>query len=266
MRTHTADTALLPPAGTAGHRVVSRDEWIAERKTLLAREKELTRLRDKIARDRRALPWVRIDKDYVFDTPKGRRSLAELFEGRSQLLVQHFMLADDWEEGCPSCSFMADHTDGMTVHLANRDVTFVAVSRAPLAEIEPFRRRMGWQFSWVSSHGTDFNRDFGVTFTPEEVAKGSLIYNYGPWPLSFEEWPGISAFIKDDAGDVFHTYSTYGRGVEVMMGTYAMLDLTPKGRDENDGPYKMDWVRHHDRYEPAPAAKAESCPACEAHA
>jgi predicted dithiol-disulfide oxidoreductase (DUF899 family) len=256
MRTHMTGTTEICGAGTENHRVVSRDEWVAERKTLLAHEKELTRLRDQIAHERRALPWVCIDKNYVFDAPEGRRTLAELFEGRRQLLLQHFMFAPGWEQGCPSCSFMADHSDGMTMHLAHRDVTLVAVSRAPLADIERFRRRMGWQFKWVSSHGSDFNYDFGVSFTPEEMAKGELYYNYGTWPFAYEEWPGISVFYKDDAGDVFHTYSTYGRGVEVMMGTYSMLDLTPKGRDERDVEYKMDWVRHHDRYGPAPAAKA----------
>ena len=249
-------TTGISHVSTDNHRVVSRDEWVAERKTLLAREKELTRLRDQIAQERRALPWVRIDKSYVFDAPEGRRTLAELFEGRRQLLMQHFMFAPGWEQGCPSCSFMADHSDGMTVHLAHRDVTFVAVSRAPLAEIERFRRRMGWQFKWVSSHGSDFNYDFGVSFTPEEVAKGELHYNYGRLPFASEEMPGVSVFYKDDAGDVFHTYSTYGRGVEVMMGTYNMLDLTPKGRDERDVGHKMEWVRHHDRYEATPPAKA----------
>jgi predicted dithiol-disulfide oxidoreductase (DUF899 family) len=248
---------------TDNHRVVSRDEWIAERKTLLAHEKELTRLRDQIARERRALLWVRIEKDYVFDAPEGRRALGELFDGRRQLLVQHFMFAPGWEEGCPSCSFMADHSDGMAVHLAHRDVTLVAVSRAPLADIERFRQRMGWRFPWVSSQGSDFNYDFGVSFTPEEVAKGELTYNYGKWPFASEEWPGISVFYKGDAGDVFHTYSTYGRGVEVMMGAYNMLDLTPKGRDERDVPHKMEWVRHHDRYEsaasPQGAPAAGSC-------
>ncbi len=251
MKTHITGTTGISQVSTENHRVVSRDEWVAERKTLLAHEKELTRLRDQIARERRALPWVRIDKNYVFDAPEGRRTLAELFEGRRQLLVQHFMFAPGWEQGCPSCSFMADHSDGMNVHLAHRDVTLVAVSRAPLAEIERFRQRMGWQFKWVSSHGSDFNYDFGVSFTPEEVAKGKLYYNYGTWPFAYEEWPGISVFYKDDAGEVFHTYSTYGRGVEVMMGTYNMLDLTPKGRDERDVEHKMEWVRHHDRYEPA---------------
>jgi predicted dithiol-disulfide oxidoreductase (DUF899 family) len=240
---------------TENHRIVSRDEWIAERRALLAREKELTRLRDQIAHERRALPWVRIDKSYVFDAPEGRRTLADLFDGRRQLLVQHFMFAPGWEQGCPSCSFMADHSDGMNVHLAHRDVTLVAVSRAPLADIERFRRRMGWQFRWVSSHGNDFNYDFGVSFTPEEVAKGELNYNFGRWPFAYEEWPGVSVFFKDDANEVFRTYSTYGRGVEVMMGTYNMLDLTPKGRDERNVEYKMEWVRHHDRYEPAPVAE-----------
>jgi predicted dithiol-disulfide oxidoreductase (DUF899 family) len=251
---HTMNTAISE-ASAANRRVVSREQWIAERKALLAREKELTRLRDQIARERRALPWVRIEKNYVFETPEGQRTLADLFEGRRQLLVQHFMFGPGWEQGCPSCSFMADHTDGMNVHLAHRDVTLVAISRAPLADIERFRQRMGWEFKWVSSYGSDFNYDFGVSFTPEDIAKGEVDYNYGRWPFAYEELPGISVFYKDDAGNVFHTYSTYGRGVEVMMGAYNMLDLTPKGRDENDVPYKMEWVRHHDRYEPAPVAK-----------
>lgn len=185
------DTTGRSRESTENHRIVARDEWIAERKTLLAREKELTRLRDQIAGERRALPWVHIDKNYVFETPEGWRTLADLFDGRRQLLVQHFMLAPGWEQGCPSCSFMADHSDGMTVHLAHRDVTLVAVSRAPLSAIERFRRRMGWQFTWVSSHGSDFNYDFGVSFTPEEVAKGELHYNFGSWPFAYEEWPGI---------------------------------------------------------------------------
>ena len=244
---------------TASHPVVSPDRWIAERKKLLAREKELTRLHDQIAEARRALPWVRIDKNYMFDTSQGRRSLADLFEGRRQLLVQHFMLGPGWEQGCPSCSFMADHTDGMNVHLEHRDVTLVAISHAPLAEIERFRQRMGWQFKWVSSYGSDFNYDFHVSFTPEERAKGDVYYNYGMTAFPAEEAPGISVFYKNDAGEIFHTYSTFGRGVEVMMGTYQMLDLTPKGRDEEDTPYKMNWVRHHDRYEPAPKPAAGCC-------
>jgi len=248
---------------TTPHSVVPREQWLAERKTLLAQEKELTRLRDQVARERRALPWVQIEKNYVFDTPQGKRSLAELFEGRRQLMVQHFMFGPGWEQGCPSCSYMADHTAGMQVHLEHRDVTFVAVSRATLPEIERFRRRMGWQFAWVSSNGSDFNYDFHVSFRPQDRVDGTVNYNYGMTEFPAEEAPGISLFYKDGEGRVFHTYSTYGRGVEVMMGTYNMLDLTPKGRDEHDGFYKMDWVRHHDRYESqavfTPAPEAASC-------
>jgi predicted dithiol-disulfide oxidoreductase (DUF899 family) len=230
------------------HAVVSRDQWLAERKTLLAQEKELTRLRDQLAEERRALPWVRVEKNYVFDTPEGKRSLADLFEGRSQLMVQHFMLGPGWEQGCRSCSYMADHTDGMKVHLENRDVSFVAISRATLPEIERFRRRMGWKFKWVSSNASDFNYDFRVSFKPEEQATGSIHYNYMQQPFAAEEMPGVSLFTRNEAGELFHTYSTYGRGVEVMMGTYNMLDLAPKGRGERDVPDKMEWVRHHDRY------------------
>lgn len=258
----------IADARTVSHPVVSRDRWVSERKGLLAREKELTQLRDQIARERRALPWERVEKDYVFDTAEGPQTLSGLFGGRRQLLVQHFMLGPDWEQGCQSCSYMADHTDGMNVHLAHRDITLVAISRAPLATIERFRQRMGWQFRWVSSNETDFNYDFGVSFTPEEQAKGEVNYNYNIQPFPHDEAPGISVFYKDDAGEVFHTYSTYGRGVEVMMGAYNLMDLTPKGRDERDVPNKMEWVRHHDRYEPASATqfapKAGSC--CDAHA
>jgi predicted dithiol-disulfide oxidoreductase (DUF899 family) len=234
-----------PELSITNHPVTSRDRWVAERRKLLAREKELTHLRDQVARERRELPWVRIDKVYTFDAPEGARTLADLFEGRQQLMVQHFMLGPGWDEGCPSCSFMADHIDGMNVHLAHRDVTFVAISHAPLADIERFRRRMGWQFKWVSSSGTDFNYDFHVSFAPEDV-KGQVYYNYGMQPFECEELPGISVFYKDEAGGVFHTYSTYRRGVEAMMGTYSLLDLMPKGRDEREG--AMAWVRHHDRY------------------
>lgn len=241
------------------NRVVSREAWLDERKALLAREKQLTRLGDEIARERRELPWVRVDKAYAFDAPEGRRTLADLFAGRRQLLIQHFMLEPGAAQGCPSCSYMADHTDGMLVHLAARGVTFVAVSRAPLAEIARFKARMGWKFPWVSSHGGDFNYDFRVSFTPDEVASGRIDYNYGQWPLVGEEWPGISAFCQDDTGDIFHTYSTYGRGVEVMMGTYRMLDLAPEGRNEDADRDGMEWVRHHDRYEPVLVAEAGSC-------
>lgn len=244
-------TANLP------HPVVTRERWISQRKALLAQEKELTRLRDRIAEDRRALPWVRIDDDaYVFDTPQGPRRLSQLFQGRRQLLVQHFMFGPGWEEGCKSCSFMADHLDGMALHLAHRDIALLAVSRAPLAEIQRFRARMGWRFDWVSSHGSDFNRDFRVSFLPEDRVDGEVDYNFHRAPFPSDEAPGISVFYRDDAGAVFHTYSTFGRGVEVMMGTYQLVDLTPKGRDEAGLAYPMAWVRHHDRYEDAPAGAA----------
>jgi len=256
MNTTTAEHSIID------HRVVSEDRWIAERQQLLAHEKELTRLRDQVARERRALAWVRVSKDYAFDAREGRRTLADLFEGRRQLLVQHFMLGPGWEQGCPSCSFMADHLDGMNVHLAHRDVTLLVVSRAPLAEVERFRARMGWQFRWVSSHDGDFNHDFHVSFTPEERARGEVYYNFRVQPFAPEEMPGISVFYKNDACEIFHTYSTYGRGVEAMMGTYDLLDLVPKGRDEHNADYPMDWVRHHDRYEPVPAAKSSSGSSC----
>lgn len=247
-------------SAAAPHAVVSREQWLAARLALLAREKELTRLRDEIARERRALPWVKVDHPYVFDTPAGPRSLAELFEGRSQLLVQHFMFGPGWEQGCKSCSFMADHLDGLKVHLAQRDVTLVVVSRASLPEIERFRARMGWQFSWVSSQGNSFNQDYRVSFTPKQLASGKVLYNYGLRPFPVEEAPGISVFVKDAAQQVFHSYSTYERGVEAMMGTYTLLDLVPKGRDEDGLSHPMDWVRHHDRYPAAkPAAGGGSC-------
>ena len=258
-------TTTTPVA--ADHPIASAERWIAERQALLAREKELVRLRDEVARARRALPWQRAEKDYVFDTPQGRRSLADLFEGRRQLLVQHFMLGPGWEQGCPSCSFMADHTDGILVHLAHRDVSFVAVSRAPMAEIARFKERMGWTFRWVSSAPNDFNKDFHVSFDAEDRVEGEVYYNYGMTGFPNTEAPGISVFYRDDAGAIFHTYSTFGRGVEAMMGTYSLLDLVPKGRDEHDGFYKMDWVRHHDRYEPEapkPAAAASACCASKA--
>ena len=233
--------------------IVSNAEWTAQRKVLLSREKEVMRLQDQVARERRALPWERVDKDYVFATAHGPRRLAELFQGRRQLLVQHFMFGPGWAQGCPSCSYMADHTDGMNVHLAHRDITFVAVSRAPLADIERFKSRMGWKFDWVSSNGSTFNFDFGVSFEADELARGEVNYNYHATSFPAEEAPGVSVFLKDEAGDVFHTYSTFGRGVEVMMGAYRMMDLTPEGRGERDVPNKMEWVRHHDRYEPAPS-------------
>jgi predicted dithiol-disulfide oxidoreductase (DUF899 family) len=253
----------------ANHPVVSGQRWLAERKALLTREKELTHLKDQIASERRALPWVRIEKNYVFDTPAGPRTLAELFEGRRQLVVQHFMFTPGAEQGCPSCSYMADHTDGALAHLAQRDTTLVAVSRAPLADIERMRKRLGWQFQWVSSGESDFNYDFHVSFTPEERAEGEVEYNYVKQPFPHPDAPGVSVFYQDDAGQVYLTYSTFGRGVEVMMHTYNFLDLTPMGRNEEGLPYTMAWVRHHDRYETAPAAvpaKQASASCCAAQA
>jgi len=251
------------------NRIVSRDEWLAARKQHLSREKELTRLRDRLSAERRELPWVKVDKRYVFDGPDGRQTLADLFAGRSQLVVYHFMFGPGWAEGCPSCSWAADGFDANLVHLNARDVSFVAVSRAPLAQIQAFQKRMGWRFPWVSSHGTDFNRDYHVSFTPEEMAKGDAYYNFGNNGFPSEEAPGVSAFYKDESGEVFHTYSTYARGGEPMLAAYFFLDLVPKGRDEAGLPWPMAWVRHHDRYDGSasvhPRAKtAASC--CEADA
>ena len=248
-------------ASDVPHPVASREDWLAQRLELLQRERALTHLRDAVARDRQALPWVRIDKAYVFDTPAGRRTLAELFDGRRQLMVQHFMLGPGWEQGCQSCSFMTDHLVGTKIHLEQRDLSVVLVSRAPLAEIQRFRRRMGWDVDWVSSHDSDFNRDFAVSFGPEDRVDGEVAYNYGRMAFPHAEAPGISFFWRDDAGDVFHTYSTYGRGVEAMMGSYQLLDMAPRGRDEEHLAYGMAWVRHHDRYDAAvaPAPVAACC-------
>jgi predicted dithiol-disulfide oxidoreductase (DUF899 family) len=234
------------------HKVVSHDEWIAARKAYLAEEKAFTRARDALSRKRRELPWEKVEKNYVFDTPQGKKTLAELFGGKSQLIVYHFMLGPGWEAGCPSCSYLADHFDGAVIHLAQRDVSFVVVSRAPLSEIETFKRRMGWRFKWASSFGSDFNSDYQVSFTPEEKAGGKVFYNY-EFIESFpsEERPGASVFYKNAAGEIFHTYSTYGRGLDILIGTYHFLDLAPKGRDEDGLAWSMAWVRHHDRYDGA---------------
>jgi len=229
-------------------RIVSRTEWLVARRDLLTREKELTRLRDEVSRHRRELPWVKIDKEYVFDGPDGRETLVDLFDGRNQLVVYHFMLGPGWEEGCKSCSYLADHFDGANWHLPHRDVTFVLVSRAPLSEIEAFKKRMGWHFKWVSSHGNDFNFDYHVSATEDEQAKGKMYYNYKTQELMSEEMPGLSVFYKDENGDVFHTYSAYARGLDIFVGTYNFLDLVPKGRDEDHLDFTMEWVRHHDRY------------------
>ena len=238
------------------HEVVSRDEWLAARKALLAEEKAHTRRHDELARRRRELPWVKVDQNYVFDTPAGPKTLADLFQGRSQLVVYHFMLGPGWPEGCPSCSMAADGFDATALHLAQRDVTFLAVSRAPLNEIEAFKRRMGWRFPWASSNRNTFNHDFRVSFTKDEIAAGDASYNYGSMNFPVEEAPGASVFYKDGDGTVYHTYSAYGRGLEPLLGAYALLDLVPKGRDEQNLKHPMAWVRHHDRYE---SAAASSC-------
>jgi predicted dithiol-disulfide oxidoreductase (DUF899 family) len=240
-----------------GHpKVVSQAEWLAARKELLKREKELTRLHDELSQQRRELPWVKVQKKYVFDGPKGKETLADLFEGKSQLIVYHFMFGPDWKEGCPSCSFNMDHTDGALVHLAQRDVAFAAISRAPFTKIEEFKKRMGWRFRWVSSLGNEFNRDYRVSFTKEELAKEN-IYNFGTGGFVSEEAPGISLFYKAGKGEVFHTYSSFARGTEVVLNTYNYLDLVPKGRDEDSLPFPMAWVRHHDRYADGKLADAE---------
>ena len=232
--------------------IVSPEKWLAARRELLRKEKDYTKLGDQLAARRRELPWVKMTKAYTFDSPDGRVTLAELFEGRSQLMVQHFMLGPGWEQGCKACSFMMDHFNPTVPHLNARDVSFVAISHAPLAEILPFKARMGWAVNWVSAHGTDFNQDFNVSFTEKEIARGQVDYNYTKMDFPQTEAPGISVFARDSAGTVYHTYSTYGRGVEVVMTTYDLLDLVPKGRDE-DSEATMSWVRHHDRYEHATA-------------
>ncbi|HEX8826500.1 MAG TPA: thioredoxin family protein [Xanthobacteraceae bacterium] len=239
------------------HKVVSHDEWIAARKAYLVEEKAFSRARDALSRKRRELPWERVDKEYMFDTPRGKKSLADLFGGKSQLIVYHFMLGPGWEAGCPSCSLLADHFDGAVVHLAQRDVSFVVISRAPLPQIEAFQRRMGWSFQWVSSFGTDFNYDYQVSITPQEKASGRVFYNYETIEnFPSEERPGASVFYKNPAGEIFHTYSTYGRGLDILIGAYNFLDLAPKGRDEEGLAWSMAWVRHHDRYEDAAIDKS----------
>jgi len=233
------------------HKVVSHEQWIAARKAHLVDEKAFTKARDALSKKRRELPWEKVEKNYVFDTPNGKKSLADLFGGKSQLIVYHFMLGPGWEAGCPSCSFLADHFDGAAIHLAQRDVSFVVISRAPLAEIEKFKKRMGWKFDWVSSFGSDFNHDYQVSVSPDEKAAGKVLYNYEVTTFPSEERPGTSVFFKNDTGEVFHTYSSYGRGLDMFLGAYHFLDIAPKGRDEDDLSFSMAWVRHHDKYEGA---------------
>lgn len=230
-------------------KIVSREEWVTARKKLLAKEKQLTHERDAIAAERRQLPWVKVEKNYVFDSPGGKKTLADLFDGCSQLIVYHFMFGPDWKEGCPSCSFNMDHTGPALVHLAQRDVSFAAVSRAPIAKIEAFKKRMDWQFPWVSSSGSDFNYDYQASFTPEQMANGKVQYNFELMEFPSAEAPGFSVFYKDENGNIFHTYSAYARGSETTINTYNYLDLVPKGRDEDGLAFTMSWIRHHDRYE-----------------
>jgi predicted dithiol-disulfide oxidoreductase (DUF899 family) len=231
------------------HPVASQKQWLAARKALLLKEKEFTHLRDKINAERLALPWVKVERSYVFDTPKGKKNLSELFDGRSQLVVYHFMLGPGWGAGCPGCSFLSDHIDGALPHLEHHDVTWTAVSRAPLEEIEAYKKRMGWRFPWVSAFETDFNYDYHVSFTEGELAKGNVFYNFTEMPVpagtTETELPGLSSFCKDDAGEIFHTYSSYARGGEELIGTLMILDRAPKGRNEKT---TMDFVRRHDEY------------------
>lgn len=231
--------------------VASRNEWLAARRQLWLREKAFTHQRDELSAARRALPWLRVDTPYRFQGPAGELGLGDLFAGRSQLLIYHFMFVEDWSEGCPGCSFLADHFDGANLHLAHHDVSLVAVSQAPYARFQAFRQRMGWRFDWFSSHGSTFNRDFGVSVPTD----GSGFYNYEPYHGKESEQPGLSVFYRDGDGAIYHTYSTYARGLDILVGTYNFLDLMPLGRNEAG---TMDWVRHHDRYEGA-GGKAHCC-------
>jgi predicted dithiol-disulfide oxidoreductase (DUF899 family) len=230
------------------HRIVSRDEWLKERVALLAEEKELTRRRDALAAKVRELPWVKVEKPYTFEGPTGRVSLAELFADKSQLIVYHFMFDPTWSQGCKSCSFVADHYNGLVVHLAHRDISFVTISQAPIEKIEPFRTRMGWTFPWVSGAGTDFGRDFGVSFTDQELADDKSVYNFTGKPSPIRELPGLSVFTRNDRCEIYHTYSVFARGLEDFLTAYRYIDITPKGRDESQTG-GMGWLRHHDRYD-----------------
>ena len=231
------------------HEVVGHEEWLDARRELLVREKELTRQREDLAERRRALPWERVIKDYLFEGPDGKATLANLFDRSSQLIVYHFMFDPTWDAGCPSCSFWADNFDGAWVHLRARDVNLGAISRAPYGVIAAYQQRMGWSFPWVSSFGTEFNYDYNVSFTPESLGDQTAIYNYGSTDAGFEDREGISIFLMADAGEIFHTYSAYARGIDMVNGTYQFLDLVPKGRDEPTDPFKQLWVRRHDEYD-----------------
>ncbi|HMH14079.1 MAG TPA: thioredoxin family protein [Edaphobacter sp.] len=242
-----------------GHKVVSNGEWLAARKALLAKEKELTRMYDALSRERLELPWERVEKNYVFDGPKGKETLADLFGDKSQLMIQHFMFGPEWAEGCPSCSLMADSMDGSLEHLAARDISLAVVSRATMPQIEAFQKRMGWRFKWVSSNANDFNWDYHVSFTKEEMERGRMFYNFAEKSFPSQEAPGVSAFYKDEGGEIFHTYSAFERGVEMVLNTYSYMDMAPKGRNEEGLSFPMAWVRHHDKYDGAQVKDAACC-------
>ena len=233
--------------GTKNHRAVSRDKWLSARKRLLVKEKRFSRLRDQLNQQRRDLPWVKIEKDYIFQGPNGPESLEDLFCGKSQLIIYHFMFSPRWTEGCEHCSFWADHFDSANLHLGQRDTALAVVSRAPIDKIKAFKKRMGWRFNWVSSFKTDFNFDFQVSFTMEQRRSGRLPYNYGTIDMDIDELQGVSAFYMDNRGDIYHTYSSYARGIDLLNTTYNFIDLTAKGRDERPG-QAQDWVRFHDKY------------------
>jgi predicted dithiol-disulfide oxidoreductase (DUF899 family) len=249
----------MNPSATLDHEVVSKNQWLRASGAFLAKEKELTRLSDELSRQRRALPWTPVEKEYIFEGPHGKASLADLFDGRSQLATYHFMFGPDWAEGCPSCSYVTDHLNGMIEHLKARDVTLVLISRAPQEKLAAFKQRMGWRMPWFSSGGCEFNQDFRVSFTKAEVASGAKAYNFGTMPPYGEENPGLSFFYQDPSGAILHTYSTYCRGLDVLLGTYAVLDRAPKGRDEANLPSPMAWVRYHDKYEPTMQGAGSCC-------
>lgn len=228
--------------------VVSRNEWLEKRREYLQKEKEFTKLREQLSLQRRNLPWVKIDKDYIFEGPNGKESLSDLFEGHSQLIVQHFMFGPEWKEGCPSCSFWADNFDNIMVHLNHRDISMVVVSRSSFENLNAYKERMGWRFKWMSSLESDFNFDFNVSFSPEVLARDEMNYNFGTMKFNGEEAHGISVFYKNDKGEIFHTYSTYSRGLDMLNSAYHLMDLVPKGRDEDALPYTMAWLRRHDSY------------------
>lgn len=238
----TATTAT----GITNHPVVSQSEWIEASRKHLVKEKEFTRMREELNKARRDLPWVKVEKEYAFEGPDGKRSLSDLFEGKSQLIVYHFMFGPGWDEGCDGCSFVSDHVDAARQHFEHHDISYAAVSHAPLAEFLPYKKRMGWTFSWYSSAGSDFNYDFQASFRPEDVGKGPVMYNFTVQKLTGLEQPGLSVFVKDDQGNIYHTYSTYERGLDLLIGAYNFIDLTPLGRNEQS---PMDWMKRHDRYE-----------------